>query len=219
MFNVLRDLAEPKSLLAKTKYDDHDVYAALSTIFFDKCYICETKEPQDVNVEHFVAHKGDPEKKFQWSNLYLACSRCNNIKGSGFDVMLDCCDPGVDVFHAIKHVVPTSRKAKGILLVAMRDDPATLSTRDLLDKVYNNDHTPTKKVSAAFLRSKIYTQYNILSDLMNDYYSLTATDGEKELALEKMSILIKRSAPYSAFIRWVLLEDAELCELLEGLMD
>lgn len=219
MFNAFRTAEAPLSLKALQKYDGADVYMALSEIFFDKCYICETKEPHDINIEHFHAHMGDNEKKFNWENLYLACSRCNNIKRIEFDNILDCCDQEIDVFRAIKHVPPITPYAKTVRLVAMQADVKTMSTCSLLDKVFNSDHTANKRVSGAFLRRKVFDQYNLLLDEINYYYDPAATDADKNRALERIGVLIKRSAPYSAFIRWCILDDAELSAMLEGQMD
>lgn len=219
MFNTLRSPEVPPSLAARQKYDGNDVYTELCKIFHDKCYICETKEPHDINVEHFHPHKGDETKKFDWNNLYLACSRCNNIKLAEFDDIIDCCDTAIDVFRAIKHIPPTTPYAKTVQLVSMSDDAKIeLSTR-LLDRVYNSDHTVNKKVSGAFLRRKVFDQYNLLLDQINSYYNPVATDNEKTLSLERMRKLIHGSAPYSAFIRWCILDDNELSQLLVDFMD
>ncbi|MCS4314479.1 hypothetical protein M2397_004799 [Pseudomonas sp. BIGb0381] len=219
MFNTVRASAAPASLAAKQKYDGSDVYLELCNIFFNKCYICETKEPHDINVEHFRPHKGDESKKFDWQNLYLACSRCNNIKLVEFDDIIDCCDIELDVFRAIRHVPPITPYAKSVQLLSMLPNPKVELSRRLLDRVYNSDHTVNKKVSGAFLRRKIFDQYNLLLDQINNYYNPVATDMEKELSLERMQKLIHRSAPYSAFIRWCILDDMELGELLVGYMD
>ena len=80
MFNVLRTYPAPQSLAAKKAYDSEDVHKALQDCFFGKCYICETKEPLDINIEHFIPRKTDSSKAYDWENLYLACARCNNIK-------------------------------------------------------------------------------------------------------------------------------------------
>lgn len=219
MFNALRTLEIPASLAARQRYDGSDVYLELCRIFFDKCYICETKEPHDVNVEHFHPHKGDQIKKYDWDNLYLACSRCNNIKLSEFDDILDCCDSETDVFRAIRHVPPITPYAKVVKLEPMHVDPKVELTRQLLERVYNSDHTVNKKLTSAFLRRKIFDQYNLLLDQINAYYNPVATNGEREISLERMQKLIHKSAPYSAFIRWCILDDAELGELLCDFMD
>jgi hypothetical protein len=219
MFNAVRTSEVPASLAAKQKYDGNDVYMELCSIFFDKCYICETKEPHDINVEHFHPHKGDVHKKFDWDNLYLACSRCNNIKLAEFDDILDCCDGEVDVFRAIRHVPPITPYAKAVQLLSMCTDSKVELSRQLLERVYNSDHTVNKKVSGAFLRRKVFDQYNLLLDQINCYYNPVSTDGEREISLERMQKLIHRSAPYSAFIRWCILDDAELGDLLVSFMD
>ncbi|MEI7052142.1 HNH endonuclease [Pseudomonas koreensis] len=219
MFNAVRTIEAPASLAAKQRYDGDDVYIELCKIFFDKCYICETKEPHDINVEHFHPHKGDVHKKFDWGNLYLACSRCNNIKLAEFDDILDCCDTEVNVFRAIRHVPPITPYAKTAQLLSMSADPKVELSRQLLDRVYNSDHSVNKRVSGAFLRRKVFYQYNLLLDQINSYYNPVSTNSERETSLERMQKLIHRSAPYSAFIRWCILDDAELSDLLVGFMD
>ena len=219
MFNTQRPPAAPVSLLSKKNYDGADVYESLRGIFFDKCYICETKEPHDINIEHFEAHEKDLDKKFDWGNLYLACSRCNNIKRAEFNDILDCCDDNVDVFRAIRHVPPVTTFAKKVQLVPTAADDKTINTCKLLDKIFNSEHTVNKKVTGAFLRRKVFEQYNLLLDQVNRYYSPVATARDQEDAIDRIKVLMHRSAPYSAFIRWCVLDDEGLGELLEADMD
>lgn len=218
MFNVVRHRIAPNSLQDRRRYDSEDVYEALNEIFFSKCYLCETKEPHDVNVEHFDAHMGDLDKKFDWNNLYLVCSRCNNIKGARYNKLLDCCDEKEDVFNAIKHLPPITPYAKSVRIVAMRDDGKAIETQELLEKIYNSEHTVNKRVSGSFLRRKVFKQYNLLLDQINLYYAPIATQEDKKRAIERMQVLIDRASPYSAFIRWCILEDEELRPLLAELM-
>lgn len=219
MFNVTRHKTAPASLENKTRYDSEDVYTALSEIFFNKCYLCETKDPHDINVEHFVAHMGDSDKKFSWLNLYFVCSRCNNIKGANYNNLLDCCNEQDDVFIAIKHIPPMTPYAKKVQITAMKDDNKTREICELLEKIYNSEHTVNKRVSGSFLRRKIFEQYNLLLNQINEYYDPTATQQEKETAIDKIKVLINKSSQYSAFIRWCILEDEELGPLLTDLMD
>lgn len=162
MFNVVRNEPAPASLANKRKYDSQDVLEALNRVFHKKCYICETKEPQDINVEHFVSHQGDIDLKFDWNNLYLSCGRCNNIKLANYDNLLDCCDADVDVLRAIMHMPPVTPYAQKLRIEAQVDDEKTNSTVELLDKIFNSNHTPNKAVTASFLRKKIHEQYNKL---------------------------------------------------------
>lgn len=219
MFNVIRPIDAPASLQRRRKYDDEDVYTVLEEIFFSKCYLCETKEPHDINVEHFDAHMGDENKKFDWNNLYLSCSRCNNIKGDRYTNLIDCCDPQQDAFRSVKHQPPITPYAQHVHIMAMNGDKRTLETKAILDKIFNSEHTVNKKVSGSFLRRKIFDQYNLLLTQINNYYFPVATTIEKENAIERIKVLIHKSAPYSAFIRWCILDDSELGPLLQDLMD
>lgn len=214
MFNVVRNEPAPASLANKQKYDSQDVWEALSRIFHKKCYICETKEPEDINVEHFVSHQGDKNLKFDWHNLYFSCGRCNNVKRADYDNLLDCCDTEIDVLRAIKHMPPATAYGKKLIIEAQTDDEKTRSTAELLDKIFNSDHSANKAVSASFLRNKIFAQYNIFLDLQKKYYDQTALPHEKVIVLERMKLLIQPSSPYSAFVSWCIMEDEDLGPLL-----
>lgn len=214
MFNVLRDETAPASLQNRQSYSEQDVWDALSRVFNKKCYICETKEPNDINVEHFEPHLSDPDKKFDWGNLYFSCGRCNNIKLAKYDELIDCCDPRIDVLRAIKHVPPVTPYAKSLRIEAQHEDEKTKLTAELIEKVFNSTHTPNKTVSASFLRKRVFQQFNLFLDLQRDYFDELTLPTEKDTALERMKLLIKASSQYSAFISWCVLDDDELAPLL-----
>jgi hypothetical protein len=214
MFNVIRNEAAPASLTNRQSHSEQDVLDALSRVFNKKCYICETKEPIDINVEHFEPHLGDLDKKFNWDNLYFSCGRCNNIKLAKYDDLLDCCDPSVDVLRLIKHVPPITPYAKCLRIEAQHSDEKTRLTTELIGKVFNSTHTPNKTVSASFLRKRVFQQFNLFLDLQRDYFAELTLPAEKETALERMKLLIKASSQYSAFISWCVLDDDELAPLL-----
>jgi len=215
MFNVIRPDLAPASLAKQKRYDGKDVYDSLKDIFYDKCYICETKSPQDVNVEHFDAHLNDDGKKFDWKNLYLVCSRCNNIKGDRYNDLLDCCDGNEDVYKSLKLLPPYTPYAGSIVVEARVDNAKTESTVDLLKKVYNGKGTVNKAVSAEFLRVKIFESLNRLQEHVKRWYSIESLPYEKDDALERIRLLIRSDAPYSAFMRDVLFEDDKLRFLVE----
>ncbi|HCH26675.1 MULTISPECIES: hypothetical protein [Psychrobacter] len=215
MFNVVRNGSIPVSLADKRKYDSKDVWEELSKVFHKKCYICETSEPQDINVEHFVPHQGDEDLKFDWNNLYFSCGRCNNIKLSKYDDLIDCCDPNIDVVRAVKHLPPSTPYAKHLPIEAQYDDDKTQLTAKLLDKVFNSEHTPNKAVSASFLRKRVFDQYNLLFKELNNYYDPMALPEEKTMAVERIKLLLKPASPYSAFISWCIIEDEELGPMLQ----
>lgn len=219
MFSVTRPADAPPSLARRRKYDEEDVYQAICEIFHRKCYLCETQEPHDINVEHFRAHRDNDDLKYDWENLYFACSRCNNIKGHAYDDLLDCCNPQDNVLRAIKHLPPITPYAKTVQIIVNLDSASAQSTRELLEKIYNSDHTVNKRVSSAYLRRKIFEQYNHLLTQINSYYHPSATEAEKNTAIEKIKVLIKKDQPYSAFMNWCILEDNELSQILDAFID
>ncbi len=214
MFNVIRNEPAPNSLAGKRKYDSKDVWDALNKVFNKKCYICETSEPHDINVEHFVPHEGDEDLKYDWNNLYFSCGRCNNVKLAKYDNLLDCCDSDTDVVRAIKHEPPLTPFAKKLQIKAQNDDEKTRLTAELLDRVFNSEHTPNKAVTASFLRKRVFEQYNLLLKQINKYYDPMSLPDEKTDTIERIKLLLKASSPYSAFMSWCILEDEELGPLL-----
>lgn len=216
MFNVIRTLPAPTSLEAQRKYDGEDVYTALEECFHKKCYICETKNPLDINIEHFNPHMGDIEKKFNWNNLYLSCSRCNNIKQAQYQNLLDCCS--TSVWDKIKLLPGFSPGARNFTITALDTDPKTIETATLLNDVYNNDRTINKRFTARSLRSQVVKTTHKLTKLMTIYYDEDSTGVKREQAIEDMKVMIQSSYPYSAFNRWMIKDDRELDDILSPFM-
>lgn len=97
---------EREKLIKSGKYDKEDVIERLVNDFNNKRYICEMKELQDPNVEHLHSHKGDVDKKFDWSNLFWSCSHCNGVKNRDKydDKIIDCTviDPEEYIYFRIE---------------------------------------------------------------------------------------------------------------------
>ncbi len=86
----------------------------------------------------------------------------------------------------------------------------------LLRKVYNGKGTVNKAVSAEFSEGEDFLKVlNRLQEYVRRWYSNESLPAEKEDALERMRLLIKPDAPYSAFMRDVLFEDDKLRFLVE----
>lgn len=56
---------------------------ALGPMSFEKCAYCEGRlDAQSLKyIEHYVARAVDLEMAFAWTNLFLVCSACNELKG------------------------------------------------------------------------------------------------------------------------------------------
>lgn len=69
----------------KGKRPDHSKYAhqqiveTLNAMSFNKCFYCEgTLKGTTSEVDHFIEVADDPSLAFDWENLYLSCTNCNN---------------------------------------------------------------------------------------------------------------------------------------------
>jgi hypothetical protein len=217
MFNVTRG-EPPISLANQTSYSSTDVIEALVIIFHNKCYICETKEPLSLNVEHFVSHQGDPVKMYDWNNLFYSCARCNNLKRHWFDGLIDCSNPTIDALRLIRHAPPATPFCP-IVIEPKDDDPRTLETARLINKVFNEDDTGNKKVTSAALRKRVYKRYAVLIEHMNTYINEDSLNAEKDVALARIRHLMSKTQEYSAFLRWPILESPDLLNLVGDAID
>ncbi len=214
MFNVKRNCPIPTSLAGQKTFKSADVLEALAEIFFDKCYLCETKNPTSINVEHLVAHRGSVEKMYDWNNLYFCCSRCNNVKLDRFNNLLDCTDERYDVCALIKHLPPHTPYQNRLTIQAMSPDPKAVETAGLLDEIFNGDKTINKTLSGVYLRTSVYKAYNRFNKYCRIYFSNTKTVDQKDQALLVLQNLMSRTQEHSTFLRWLVRGDAKLFELL-----
>lgn len=92
---------------AQSKYGNEQIKSALASMFQDKCAYCESKISVITYgaIEHFRPKSRYPDLTFTWSNLLLACDRCNDAghKGDQFPVdedgqplLIDPTDPQTD---------------------------------------------------------------------------------------------------------------------------
>lgn len=81
---------------ADSLYKAQDVKEKLENLYFNKCAYCEQRIEQ-YHVEHYrpkrafqhntaQQHEGYPWLSLSWDNLMLACPKCNEKKGSKFDI-------------------------------------------------------------------------------------------------------------------------------------
>ena len=98
MVKIERTPIPPASLAVEKQkacgsYTKPDVTERLSQDFHNKCYLCEISPPHGIEVEHLRPHGGNIDRKFDWTNLFLACSHCNSLKNQAkyHDMILDCC--------------------------------------------------------------------------------------------------------------------------------
>ena len=181
-------------------YNTPEVNAALKEMFYDKCYLCEQKGLTSRAIEHRVPHQGNLDLKFDWNNLFLVCTHCNNIKGSRYNNILDCSQVAVDSKIAFrKHGywgVP-----EYLEFVPLSDDEETKSTVALLEEIYQG-HTAQKSEEAKMICRKVQ---RAMSDFKNCVREYEESDGEDKLdALDLIKKELRPSSEFTAFKRWLI---------------
>ena len=69
----------PKARPDNSKYAHKDIKDTLYAMSYGKCFYCETKlSGGNKEVDHFIEVSIDHSKAYEWENLYLACSNCND---------------------------------------------------------------------------------------------------------------------------------------------
>lgn len=62
-----------------SKYAHKDILTDLCSISYHKCYYCEQKiKGIAQEIDHYIEVIEDKKLAFDWNNLYLSCSNCNN---------------------------------------------------------------------------------------------------------------------------------------------
>ncbi len=181
MINIARTETAPDCLKKQQNYECENVLEKLKIDFFGKCYICETSL-FSTNVEHFKAHRGDKKLKFEWTNLFLACGHCNNIKLS--TDILNCTDSKHDVENWISYK-PIFVPVGEVEISAKRKNKLTIDTVNILNKVYNG-HTNIKTTDAQKIKDEIVKEMIVLQRLLlqyskEKYNELEITDIEKDI--------------------------------------
>jgi uncharacterized protein (TIGR02646 family) len=97
---------------ANGDYKTPETLRRLENDFKNKCYICESKAPHTINVEHFNPHQGNQDLKFDWNNLFWACGHCNNTKLATHNNLLNCTDINDNVEEAIHYYINPFPKEK-----------------------------------------------------------------------------------------------------------
>ncbi|MBC3436088.1 hypothetical protein HU735_11760 [Pseudomonas sp. BW16M2] len=217
MFKVARSFPPPASLAARRSYTGDDVLEALNRDFLGKCYICETQEPLSLNVEHFVAHEGDEELTYSWNNLFLSCARCNNFKRHHYNNLLDCTDDRVDVLRAIEHIAPASPGAK-VRVIARLPDESTRSTAELICRIFNEDNTGNKRVTSAYMKKRLFSEYATFIRYVNAYIDQNTIKEDRDRAVLHIRHMMRDAQQYSAFLRWVALNDPTIYALVEDVI-
>ena len=206
----------PVSLTSRTSYREEDVIERLESDFKNKCYICGSKNPVSINVEHFIPHRGNEELKYEWNNLFYSCSHCNNTKEmlerntiKGAILNCTCEDDKVD--ERISYRVNSFPELK-VLIEKVSPVDETFEERVnntivLLKAVYDGYNTPIKKREAANLRLCLMNEIIIFQKLL---IKLSSSKVDSEQIKEQIEKELSNESAFTAFKRWIVKDSSVL---------
>lgn len=186
-------------------YNTPEVNAALFEMFHRKCYICENDECMSYQIEHLKPHKGNVELKYDWENLFLSCTHCNQIKRANDKPILDCSKIEVDLKIAFRKrgYFGTDEAYE---FTAMEDSAEIRNTIALLNETYHGS-TAQKKLEAVHIRRKLRRNLSDFKNLVREY------EEAEEIDLEDLKCAIRKEvsagSAFAAFKRWLLWDHKE----------
>ena len=186
-------------------YNCQGVAEALKNDFHNKCYICETKEPQSINIEHFIPHKGDRDLMFDWQNLFYCCTHCNNTKLGNFDNILNCTQREEEVETKIKYKI-NPFPGELPVISALVEDEKVHNTVHLLQNVYLGN-TEQKRIESGNIRSKLLSEIRIFQELLIRYFDERYEEDERGDFRRNILWHLKTSSNFTAFKRWIIREN------------
>lgn len=210
MFNVTRTYPAP-ACIARGYYTKEDVLVVLKQMFFEKCYLCERDEIQDVEVEHFVPHEGDDNLKYDWDNLFYSCSRCNSIKSNRHVNLLNCTDNTLDVGSLISCKMPSAPSDRVIVeTTSPQPTQEMINTASLLDECFNLENTALRGISREALMEQLWDHYTDLLNARRTLRNKKSPRMDKLRAEQTLSEMLDMKHPFSIFWRYYYLGDSFL---------
>lgn len=184
------------------------VLERLKSDFKNKCYICESKAPASVNVEHFKSHQGNKDLKFDWDNLFYACAHCNNTKLAKFDDILNCTDSNHGVENKLNYYFNPFPFEK-IKITVNADDNKTLETQKLLNAVFNGT-TTLKEIESDNIRDELLGQIQHFQKYLTKYFKDTNDAKEKKRCLKKIKEHLNSASAFTSFKRQIIKDNPQL---------
>lgn len=178
----------------------------IAEMFYGKCYICERKGLEAIEIEHLVPHKDDLDLKYDWNNLFLACRHCNNTKGAKYDPVLDCTRDDVDKKIAFRKTGYFGTDEKYVFDI-LDETKETVNTKRLLEDVFYG-LTPQKEMESKILRKALRKELSKFKNQVREYKE--AEEWEKDDLKCLMKRELSAASEFTAFKRWLIRDHKEL---------
>jgi uncharacterized protein (TIGR02646 family) len=175
-----------------SKYAHEDIRGLLESMSHHKCFYCEQKlKGIPSEIDHFIEVAEQKDLAFDWDNLYLACTNCNNKVPNKDIAVTDALNPCNDTDDIIEQHLSFEKEQ---IIVA------------------NNSiigHNTIQKYKLAepeldLLRSKILNDFK---DVLIDITQTQLQEGRKELTQNEKNILQffkQPTQPFSLMFRLLL---------------
>lgn len=180
MIQLQKTTTAPASLANKKRYDSDDVKDLLAKDHYDKCYICERQRTTDFQIEHLHSQEHYPNERYNWENLFFACSYCNGRKSSFFDGIAN----------------PTKEAIEEKIVQNLNYNKADFDTNDtseaiqqtikLLNRIFNGKNA-IRRVKEERFFEEFLSKMNNFEKAINDYLS-APTPETKQVIKELLSI-------------------------------
>ena len=220
MINIKRTIPSPASLDAQSFIG---VKEALIKMQANKCYLCERKDPDTSQIEHFIPINKKEELKYVWSNLFLACDHCNSIKNNVSDGkentldILNCTDFSTIISDVI-HFYCEGKPREKLTISPASDEPSQniVDSAFLLNSIYNY-HSESLAFDAKVLTDEVIKEMKSLLDLLHDYEFGSHSDIKRERIRLDIGDALSVESPFTAFKIWYIkrnFDESEFVELL-----
>lgn len=193
---------------ARGTYNCGLVLNTLKNDFKNKCYICENKDIPSINIEHFIPHEGDINKKFDWDNLFYACAHCNNIKLAKYKNIINCCDSTARINERLNYIFDPFPH-ESVIVIPLDNETDTIETAKLLSEVYEGT-TQMKVLESSNIRNKILDEVIDFQTLIRDYIKADDNQMLKDQLLPKIVGHLMRSSNFTAIKRSKIIKNLKL---------
>ena len=186
------------------------VLERLKTDFKNKCYLCESKQPLSINVEHFKPHGGDKALKFDWNNLFWSCAHCNNTKLDKFKNLLNCTNSDDEIETKLSYLF-NPFPFEQVKIKTLSTDDKTIETQQLLLAIFNGT-TPLKVIESSHIRNNLTEDIRSFQKNLFKYFIETNTPKEKKKYLRRIKSHLHISSAFTSFKRQIIKDNSILLE-------
>lgn len=186
-------------------YRTADLLEAFDTHFHAKCYLTEQRfaSSYEMDVDHFEPANQNPERIYDWTNLYPAAHKANMMRPRSLPVggLLDPCVDDVegDILYVVKNFgqEPVFKAAHGV-------GPAAINTAQLLNDLHNGKAGDAEsRKNTRYLRFLIKQQYDKVIHAWGHYEAAKQSSDAHELAEAEaeLQVLLSRRASFTMLMR------------------